>query len=49
MAEQAEMTVALLLSDKLHVIGFQIGSHTIHGQLHSQPTPTSLGQRCVCV
>ena len=28
---------------------FQIGSHTQPGQWHNQPTPTSLGQRCMCV
>ena len=28
---------------------FWIGSHTMPGQQHSQPTPTSLGQKCMCV
>ena len=36
--------------DELHVNScFLIGSHTMPGQWHSQPTPTSLGQRCMCV
>ena len=26
---------------------FLIGSHTMPGQQHSQPTPTSLGQGCM--
>ena len=38
--------------DKLHVSSFPdtvIGSHTMPGQPHSQPTPTSLGQGSTCV
>ena len=35
--------------DELHVSSFHDSSHTIPGQRHSQPTPTSLGQGCMCI
>ena len=37
------------LLDKLRVSCFRTGSHTVPGQHHSQPTPTSLGQGCMLV
>ena len=45
MVQWAEMTVAKCSLTSC----FWIGSCTMPGQWHSQPTPTSLGQRCVHV
>ena len=50
MAQRTEMTVAEFFPDRLRVRSFSfIGSHTPPGQLHSKPTPTSLGQGCMRV
>ena len=46
MAQAAETTV---FPDELLVSSFLIGSHTMPGQRHSQPTLTSLGQGCMLV
>ena len=40
---------ARVFSYELRVSSFLIGSHTMPGQRHSQPTPTSSGQRCMGV
>ena len=43
-AQPAETTVV-----KCSLVGCVRGSHTLPGQPHSQPTPTSMGQGCMCV
>ena len=48
-AHQAEMMVTECSLMSCALARFLIGSHTMPGQKHSQPTPTSLGQRCVHV
>ena len=47
-AQRAEMTDRVF-PDELRVSLFLIGSHTMPGQRHSHPTPTSLGKRCMHV
>ena len=48
-AQRAEMTVAECSLTSCMLAHFWIGSHTMPGQQHSKPTPTSLGQGCVHV
>ena len=46
-AQRAETTVAECSLTICVWVRFQIGPHTMHGQRHSQPTPTSLSQGCM--
>ena len=48
-AERAEATVTECSLTSCAWARFLIGSHTMPGQRRSQPTPTSLGQRCMRV
>ena len=48
-AQPAEMTVAMCFLTSCKWAHFQIGSHTMPGQWHSQPILTSLGQGCMHV
>ena len=48
-AQRAETTVAECSLTSCVWARFRIGSHTMPGQRHSQPTPTSLGQGCMRV
>ena len=47
--QRAEMTVAKRSLTSCKQAHFQIGSHTMSRQRHSQPTLTSLGQGCMLV
>ena len=49
MAKRAETTVTECSLTSCVWTRFLIDSHTMPGQRHSQPTPTSLGQRCMRV
>ena len=48
-AQRAEMTVTECSLTSCVLARFLIDSHTLPGQRHSQPTPTSMGQGCICV
>ena len=48
-AQPTEMTVAECSLTSFMSACFQIGSHTMSGQWHSQPTLTLLGQGCMRV
>ena len=48
-AKQAETTVTECFLTSFVRAHFLIGSHTLPGQQHSQPTPTSLGEGCMRV
>ena len=47
MAQRAETTVTECSQTNCVWVRFLIDSHTLPGQRHSQPTLTSMGQRCV--
>ena len=47
MAKRAETTVAECFLTSCVLARFQIGSHTLPGQRHSHPAPSSLGQGCI--
>ena len=47
--QQAETTVADCFLTSCILARFWIGSHTMPGQLHSRPIPTSLGEGCMRV
>ena len=48
-AQRAEMTVTECSLMSCLWACFLVGSHTMPGQQHSQPTRTLLDQRCMCI